>query len=390
MKYDDDVRPDLVGGTWSITQLVAPTPTGLQLVTRLDASANALVRTDVAYADFDTSVVTIKGQKAPGLVAMTWPTALKPTMSTTADGLDQYTIPTPHFFMYLHPAGTVDAPKYDKDWVHLYASLWRDMNYVVRPSRKLVLVAGVQKLSPQASSAHVQDPFMHYDGETTGKGVAYQVAASGKTCVYIHPLVNTFGEGRPAPDGLPSLMTPSGFRELLEELQGYVYRRANVYAPLVPIGGLAVSSFSRASEAITHLVTHVASDPFFSSRLREFILFDPPHGADSSHDSEIVNVVNTLVTWAQGDAGRCVRVYSRTDNVPGYRKLIPNENFVAPLVADSADGRHTVVLINNATFQNTLAPFWGRASFNPDPHNRTPAAFVLHALQRSRFTEFVP
>ncbi len=383
-KYDDDVRPDLSGGAWNITQLVGPAPTGLQLVTQFDTSANALVRSDVTYADFDTSVVSIKGQKAPGLVAMTWPATLKPT-TTTVDGVEQYTIPTPHFFMYIHPPGTVTAPAYDKDWGHLYASLWRDMNFVVRPSRKLV----VSKFSPQAGSAHVQDPFMQNDGESTGKGVAYQVAASGKTCVYLQPLVNTFGEGTPAPDGLPSLMMLSLLRELLEELQGYAYRRANVYAPLVPLGGLAISSFSRGSEAVTDFVAGVASDSFFSTRLREFILFDPPHGPGSSPKAEIENVVNTLVTWAAGDPNRCVRVYARTP-VTAYANLIPNQTFTAPLVADSSDGRHTVVLINATTFQNTLTPLWSGASFDPDPHNRTPAAFVLHALQRSRFTAFVP
>jgi hypothetical protein len=286
-------------------------------------------------------VLEVASVPAPKMIAVSWPKALTRTTTSAA---------TP-FLIYFHPGvgqnvkagfyeGNHQKP-YPLGWDYLYYGLWRYVNYDGDP--------------------FTQNPFC--------KGLPYQIAASGKNVVLVLPMNKVGIEAG-------SMVNAPAAEELLEEINGFMFRRARVFTP-PQLGLVAVGAFSSGVALLQSLLASAKNTGRLAT-MKEAYLFDRSFG-NVAPNKAAVGAVDSAIAWAGTDASKKVRVYSQLDGqkVPNFQRLLGVAPGGAPSITESDDRSRTVVIIPKQT--------WGPAVNEGGTHQFISAIMLTDALRRSSF-----
>jgi len=305
--------------------------------------SSTMVQVSPQSIDPDTVdvVLEVANVPAPKMIAVSWPRSLARTDRSDA---------TP-FLIYFHPGmrqnvkagfyeGNHQKP-YPLGWDYLYYGLWRYVNYDGDP--------------------YTQNPFC--------KGLPYQIAASGKKVVLVLPMNKVDIEAG-------SMVNAPAAEELLEEINGFMFRQARVYTP-PPLGLVAAGAFSSGVLLLQSLLASAQSTGRLAA-MKEAYLFDRSFG-NVAPNTAAVGAVGSAIAWAGSDPAKRVRVYSQLDGrqVPNFQSLLGSVPGGAPSVTESANRSRTVVITPKQT--------WGPAVKEGGTHQFISAIMLTDALRRSGF-----
>ncbi len=290
-------------------------------------------------------VLEVAHVTAPQMISVNWPTALNPTAKSE---------PTP-FLIYIHPGMSQNVGRpgfyenngqkpYPLGWDYLFYGLWRYVNY--------------------NSDPWTRDPW--------AKGLVYQMIASGKNLVVVLPLNKAgieSGVFQRAPDT----------EELLNEINAFMFRRANIFTPPA-LGRVALGGFSSGVALMSNLLSSVQSSRSLKA-LSEVYMFDRGHGVGQTGRNEAtVAAVASAAAWAGRDQAKIVRFYSQMDSsaVTNYSSLVGRTPPRGVSVTDT--GTRTVTVLPASAWASFRA--WRGGD---DLHQLISATMLTDALRRSRF-----
>ncbi len=212
-----------------------------------------------------SSVLEVAGMEVPKLLSVTWPAAPPPALGPQ------------RFLVYFHHRiGQNLGPR----WGHLYQ---RDGQRY--PWGRDFLEFG----------------FMHYldyarsplSGVWGGKGLAYQLAAAGRSVAMVLPMPSF------DPDDAGAFLNADAMREVLLEVAGHAQRRAgNFSAPV--LDRVALASFSSGALDTAAFLRRNAGSAFRNDVVSEVYRFEGASDADWRA---------AAVDWAGRDGGKRIRVY---------------------------------------------------------------------------------
>ncbi len=312
----------------------------------------------------EVMILSLTGVSAPSVVAVYWPDAVP-----RGPGAG----PAP-FLVYFHPTmaqnvanGFFTDPRDRHDPVTGSTYPWGfDFQFF-----------GIWRYLTYQGDSFTVDPFC--------KGLPYQIEASGRNVVLVLPLNRV---GATPCDEVQAFTDAAFLQEYLEELQGFMFRRAgNFLSP--GIGRLGMASFSSGHALLSCFLAKAAnqSHPLYLDALQEVYLFDPH--ADQA--AETLGPTTNVALWAsRGTAAtKVARLYTQNDpaTVAPLLAQLGLSGGVAPFDVTTPDGRKSVACLPLASW-NSLATSVGSGvpyANTGQVHQGMSALMLTDALRRSAF-----
>jgi len=294
--------------------------------------------------DAEQVVLEVANVAAPKALAVSWPQGILRS---------DFEPPTP-FLIYIHPMVGQNAPDfytgfpYPFGFDYMYFVLWRYINYTADPL--------------------TSDPF--------AKGLAYQMAESGRNAVIVVPC-NGLG-----PE-IGVFMNAGQVQLILQDVQAYMFRRAGAFLPPF-LGRTALAGFSAGNLLVTQFLNDPSnrSHSFYLDTLQELYMFEAPNAVDW---------VNAAVAWqSAGNAGgKVIRGYQQ-GSIQALAQLVGGALPASPFVVDSANGTRTGAALppsawNRAATSAGNPAMAASATAFQDSHQLISAMMLTDALRRSSF-----
>jgi hypothetical protein len=190
-------------------------------------------------------------------------------------------------------------------------------------------------------SNYVIDPFYLHSpgGQPFAKGLAYQIAASGKRIALVAPLPSMEKQHGSFKEDV------SFVEELLEEISGHISRRLGHYFSTVRHGRVAMATVSAGHTDLAEFLSKHIDKPFCRDVLSELYFCDPRNGDGAVAEAN----VNLARTWAsRGSAVKMIRLYNSAFS-GGHTKLVGNVP-AEPFCITS--GNHTASACANGVWED--------------------------------------
>jgi hypothetical protein len=370
-----------------------------------------LARSPKAFPRFVSMALQMKHMEEPSMLGVSFPEALLSSYPSSEDVKRGVLLPVHYHIAFNSPGWWAGWPNYpypntqSSQWgfEFLFVNLWQWMNYHTHPARQPFGELGALTKGRFPLRANRNEPLLFHHQRRAGKGLVWQMAASGKPCVLLVPV-----PGKRGHTNADELFDAEKLRRALLETQGAFYRARDEYAPLRPIGNLSVSGFSGgaiAAEMALKWALGKDNRPgteFVGSKLREIYLFDPPEMSDTGRPL-LQSILRLATEWRKANPKCVVRLYIRAplaqsaaDGQALLGKTLPGSTGVE----HSDDGRVTVAVVTPQSghlSRKSVAP-GGRSGqdFLDDYgygenwdqfHQLFPSLFLVDAMRRSEFTD---
>jgi hypothetical protein len=220
------------------------------------------------------------------------------------------------------------------------------------------------------------DPFTWDSGP---KGMPYQIADAGKDIVTILPC-NAVG-----PE-FGAFMDAASAREILLEIQAFMFAHASVAKPPEKLGRLAFGAFSSGNGFLAQLLSSPKNraDTLLRDVLKEVYLFDPPR-------TLVDGVIAAALAWAGDPANdRRIVTYSQFAH-PAHARLLGGAGSwpATPSLNTTVDARRMVGVIDVATWKTSIEAVtgspWPVAFDWRNAHQLIPSMLLKHAVATSGF-----
>lgn len=299
--------------------------------------------------DGETIVLELAGVRAPRLLSVCWPASLDRVAGAS---------PTP-FLLYFRPGVGQNVPD----------------GYYVNPEL------------PDYPFNHDyayygQYQYLWYSADPltvtpSPKGLPHQVTEAGKKVVTVLPC-NAAGRE------FGAFLDARTIREVLLEIQAFMFAQATAATPPQTIGRLAFGAFSSGNAFLASVLASPTNraDALLTDALREVYFFDPPGYL-------VASSLAAASTWAgaAGD-GRRIAIYNQFAH-EAHAKLLGVKTLPAsPFVTATANGARTVGVLDVPTWRRSMEALVGAPQPSLDwsyAHHLIPSIFLVHALATSGF-----